>query len=130
VNDEKLVILIVDDSPLIIEKMIGLLQELDHIRIVFQAGSYAEAMAILVEVEPDIVIMDIFLRDKIGIDLLKLMQEKYDSIEIAILTNHVGQHYQDICKRLGAHHFLDKSSQFDMIPKLIGNRRPLRKQDQ
>jgi DNA-binding NarL/FixJ family response regulator len=120
VNDERLVILIVDDSELIIEKMIGMLQDLDNIRIIFQAASYAEAFTIVTEVEPDIVLMDIVLHDKTGADLLKFIQEKYQgSIETVVLTNHVGQHYRDICNRLGANHFLDKSNDFDLIPKMI-----------
>ena len=121
-NDDKLIILIVDDSALIIEKMIGILHDLDHIRIVFQASSYAEAVTIIREMEPDIVVMDIFLQNHIGIDLLKFIQEKYEEIEVIVLTNHVGQHYRDTCKKLGAHHFLDKSVDFDMIPKMISAR--------
>lgn len=122
-NDERLVILIVDDSALIIEKMIRILQDLDNIRIVFQASGYAEAITIIRETEPDIVIMDLFLQDHIGIDLLKFVQGKYEDIEIVVLTNHVGEHYRDICKKMGAHHFLDKSSDFDLIPKMINARR-------
>jgi DNA-binding NarL/FixJ family response regulator len=120
VNDERLVILIVDDSELIIEKMIGMIQDLDNIRIIFQAASYGEAFTIVTEVEPDIVLMDIVLHDKTGADLLKFIREKYQgSIETVVLTNHVGQHYRDICNRLGANYFLDKSSDFDLIPKMI-----------
>lgn len=119
----------VDDSALIIEKMICMLQDLDNIRIVFQASNYAEAITIIRETEPDIVVMDIFLQDNIGIDLLKFMQEKYEGIEIVVLTNHVGEHYRDICKKLGAHHFLDKSIDFDLIPKMINARRPVEKKN-
>ena len=122
VNDERLVILIVDDSAIVIEKMIGILQDLENIRIVFQAANFAEAITIIRETEPDLVIMDIFLQDNIGIDLLKFMQGKYDGIEIVVLTNHVGDHYRDICKKLGAHHFFDKSVDFDLIPKMISAR--------
>ncbi len=121
-NDDRLVILIVDDSALIIEKMICILKDLENIRIVFQAANFAEATAIIRETEPDIVIMDIFLQDHIGIDLLKLMRDKYDGIEIVVLTNHVGDHYREICKKLGAHHFIDKSVDFDLIPKMISAR--------
>jgi DNA-binding NarL/FixJ family response regulator len=120
VNDEKLVVLIVDDSVLIMEKMIGILQDIENIRIVFQANGYGEAVRIIEEAEPDIVIMDIFLRGKIGMDLLQFLQKKYPSIKIAVITNHAGPHYRELCKRFGAHHFFDKSNDFDMIPKMIG----------
>ncbi len=123
VTDARLVILLVDDSELIIEKMIGMLHDHENIRIVVQAGSYAEAATVIREVEPDIVMMEIVLRDKIGTGLLAFIQENYQgSIETVVLTNNVGRHYQDICKKLGASHFLDKSSDIDMILKVIDDK--------
>lgn len=126
-NDEMLIVLIVDDSELVMEKMICMLKELSNIKIVFQASSYAEAIIIIEEAEPDIVLMDIFLGNKVGMDLLKFLQAKYPSIEIGIISNHAGPHYRDICKKLGAHHFFDKSNDFELIPKMIGNRRSIEK---
>jgi DNA-binding NarL/FixJ family response regulator len=123
VNEEKLVVLLVDDSVLIMDKMIGVLQEVENIRIVFQANSYSEAVRIIEETEPDIILMDIFLGEKINFDLLKFLREKYPSARTAIITNYAGKHYRDICEKLGAHHFFDKSNDFDLIPKMIcGNK--------
>ncbi len=76
VNEEKLVVLLVDASVLIMDKMIGVLQEVENIRIVFQANSYSEAVRIIEETEPDIILMDIFLGDKINFDLLKIPPAK------------------------------------------------------
>jgi DNA-binding NarL/FixJ family response regulator len=123
VNDARLVILIVDDSELIIEKMIGMLHDHELIRIVFHAASYAEASTIITEVEPDIVLMDIVIKDQMGTSLLKFVQEKYQgSIETVVLTNNIGQHYRNICTQLGALHFFDKSNDFEMILKVISDK--------
>jgi DNA-binding NarL/FixJ family response regulator len=120
VNDERLVILIVDDSELIVEKMIGLLEDQDHIRIIIQAGSYPEAAILVDEIQPDVVLMDIVLRESTGIELLRSIQEKYQrSMLPVILTNHAGQHYRDACRKLGAHYFFDKSNEFEAVPVLI-----------
>ena len=119
-NDGRLVILIVDDSELITEKMIGMLEEMKHVRIIFQAASYAEAAVLVQEIQPDLVLMDIVLREKTGMELLRSMQETYGgSILTVILTNHTGRHYREACMKLGAHYFLDKSSEFCAIPELI-----------
>lgn len=122
VNEERLVVLLVDDSALIMEKMIGMLQEIENIRIVFQASCYNEAIGIIKEAEPDMVLMDIFLGDKIGFDLLNFLKIKYPAIEIVILTNHAGLPYREVCEKIGAHHFLDKSNDFGLIPKIINDR--------
>jgi DNA-binding NarL/FixJ family response regulator len=120
VNDERLVILIVDDSELIAEKMIGLLEDQDHIRIIIQASSYPEAAILIDEIQPDVVLMDVVLRERTGIELLRTIHEKYQgSMLPVILTNHAGQHYRDACKKLGAHYFFDKSNEFESVPPLI-----------
>ncbi|MDP4151731.1 MAG: response regulator transcription factor [Bacteroidota bacterium] len=120
VNDERLVILIVDDSELIMEKMIGLLEDKDHIRIIIQASSYPEAALLIDEIQPDIVLMDIVLRERTGIELLRSMHDKYrGSMLPVILTNHAGPHYRDACRKLGAHYFFDKSNEFEQVPVLI-----------
>jgi DNA-binding NarL/FixJ family response regulator len=116
---EKLVVLIVDESVLITERLIGILEELENIQIILQAGSYGEAMEIIRELEPDVVLLDIYLPDKTGIELLKLVREEYPCIETAVITNYSNENYRNICKKLGAHHFFDKSKDFDLIPKMI-----------
>jgi DNA-binding NarL/FixJ family response regulator len=121
-SKDKLVVLVVDDSVLIMDKMIAIMQEIENIRIVFQASSYTQALTIVEEAQPDIVLMDIFLGEKTGIELLKCIKGNYPSIKIIIITNHSGQHYRNICKKLGAHYFLDKSNDFDLIPKIISGK--------
>jgi DNA-binding NarL/FixJ family response regulator len=122
VKDERLVILLVDDSEWVIHNMIGILQDLDNIRIIFQASSYQEAVRMITEIEPDVVLMDIFLDEKINFDLLKFLTERYPAIEPVIISNHVSQQYRDACLRIGPHHFFDKSSDLGLIIKLISGK--------
>ena len=122
-GEDKLVVLLVDDSALIVDKIIGLLQEVDNIRIIFQAGSCNEARGIILEAEPDIVLMDIFFGDRISFELLKFLQENYPSIETAVISNHAGERYREMCKKLGARHFFDKSNEFNLIAKMISEKK-------
>lgn len=121
VNEEKLVVLVVDDSALIMDKMIGILGDIENIRIVFQANDHAEAIAIVEEAEPDLIVMDIFLQGQISFDLLKFLRSNYPALQTVVITNHAGQHYRDRCLRMGAHHFFDKSKDFDRIQEIINN---------
>jgi DNA-binding NarL/FixJ family response regulator len=122
-DDDKLVVLLVDDSLLIVDKVLGLLQELENIRIIFQASSYSEAMGIVEEAEPDIVLMDIFLGGRISFDLLKFLGENYPSVETAVISNHAGERYRETCKKLGARHFFDKSNEFKLLVKMISEKK-------
>jgi len=121
VSNDKKVVLIVDESILIVERMIHLLEELEHIQVILHASSYNEAMDIIQEVEPDIVLLDIYLPDKLGFELLKRIREEYPSIEVSVVTNYVSDHYRTICLKIGAKDFFDKSKDFDLIPKRIFN---------
>ena len=103
------------------EKMIGILQDLDRVRIILQASSYEEAIGMIAEMEPDIIITDIFINGKIGFDLLKFLQQQFPGIDVAVVTNHSGTHYREICKKLGAHYFLDKAKEFDMITQIVNH---------
>ncbi|MFI5156487.1 MAG: response regulator transcription factor [Chitinophagales bacterium] len=120
-KSEKLIILIVDESILFINRMIRILQDLNNVQIILQASSYSEAIELIEEIQPDLILMDIFLKDneKTGITLLKEIRANYSSIEVAVITNYADDFYRDNCKHLGAHHFFDKSNEFDLIPKMI-----------
>jgi two-component system, NarL family, response regulator DevR len=122
-DDGKLVVLLVDDSLLIVDKVLGLLQELENIRIIFQASTCSEAIIIVEEAEPDIVLMDIFLGGRISFELLKILGENHPSVETAVISNHAGARYRESCKKLGARHFFDKSTEFRQLVKMMSEKK-------
>jgi DNA-binding NarL/FixJ family response regulator len=40
---------------------------------------------------------------------------------VIMLTNKSGAYYRKLCKTMGADHFLDKSTDFEMVPYIIRN---------
>jgi DNA-binding NarL/FixJ family response regulator len=116
---EKKVILIVDDSILILERMIPMLEEVSDIQFVVHAANYNEAIELLKGLTPDMVLLDINLPDKSGIELLRKIKEDYKKIKVFMITNQANDYYKNICKKLGADHFFDKSTDFNLIPELI-----------
>jgi len=115
----KLVILIVDDSMSFIERMVSLLDEADNIGYINVARNYAEALKVFFEERPDVVLLDINLPDKSGIDLLRSIREAGSNCEVIMVTNHTDKCYQQQCTELGANYFLDKSNDFELIPGII-----------
>ena len=69
-NDKKTV-LIVDDSILVMERMIPVMEEIDNISFVVHAATYQEGLEVLSRLTPDVVLLDINLPDKSGIELLR-----------------------------------------------------------
>ena len=114
-SSKKKIVLIVDDSILILERMIPMLEEMSNIQFVVHAGSYSEAIELLQGITPDVVLLDIHLPDKSGIELLRTIKEKYQEITIFMITNHANDYYRTLCNTLGADNFFDKSKDFSLI---------------
>lgn len=113
------VILIVDDNMNFVDRMISLLQETDSPRQIFSANNYDEARRMLVEVIPDIILLDINLPGKNGLEILKLIRSENSFSTVLMLTNHADAYYRQQCMELGADYFLDKSEDFGLVPGIV-----------
>lgn len=112
-------LLIVDSSHLIIERLIGIISDVENIEKVFAANSYADAVGILQEIKIEIILVDAELPDKSGFELLKFVTKEFPSTKIIALSNQVSQFYQKLYKELGASFFVDKSKDFNLIPEIV-----------
>ncbi|HUB61644.1 MAG TPA: response regulator [Puia sp.] len=118
-NNTKKVVLVVDDSLVVLERMIPMLQDSQNIDFVIHAGTYREALAVLDELKPDYILLDIQLPDQSGLELLQVVKEKYDHIIVFMMTNQATEHHRKICRQLGASRFFDKSMDFERIPEAL-----------
>ena len=116
---KKLVILIVDDNMNFIDRMINLLEDITGIDHISTASNYDEARRLLVTEDPDVVLLDINLPGKNGIELLKLIRQNNKECEVIMITNHADDYYRQQCQDLGARHFLDKSNDFGLVPGIV-----------
>jgi DNA-binding NarL/FixJ family response regulator len=116
---KKLMILIVDDNMNFVDRMITLLEETNNIGFIHVASNYDEARRLLASEEPDVVLLDINLPGKNGIELLRLIRQNNKECEVIMITNHADEYYRQQCQDLGAKHFLDKSRDFGLVPSII-----------
>ena len=113
------ILLIVDDSPLIIERILIILKEAGNVEEIFTATDYVEAVNILQEVKTDIVLLDIHLPGKNGIELLKYIVQHYPKTRVIMLSNSISSYYRKLCMSIGAVCCIDKSTEFEMITEVI-----------
>jgi two-component system chemotaxis response regulator CheY len=121
---KNLQILIVDDNMNFVNRMIGMLEELDNIAFINVAENYDEACRHLAEQEPDIALLDINLPGKNGLALLKLIKQTIPECEVIMITNHADEYYRQQCHDMGAGHFLDKTIEFGLVPGIISGKNP------
>lgn len=112
-------LLIIDSSVFIIERLVIMLGEVENINNVFTATNYNAALEILYKEPVDIILMDIQMPDKNGVDLLKHIVYHFPKTKVIVLSNLVSDFYQKLCISEGALHFIDKTKDFDKIPELI-----------
>jgi DNA-binding NarL/FixJ family response regulator len=118
-SNSKIKVFIADDSRIVREHLVTLLEELAGIEIVGQAENVAEAIRGIRDLRPDVVILDIRMPDGSGIDVLQNIKQDGGAPMVIILTNYPYPGYRQRCLQAGADFFLDKSTEFDQIPKVF-----------
>ena len=112
-------VLIVDDSKIVCDGLQQMLINIADVEIVGQAHNAEDAIASILELKPDVVILDIRLPGKSGIDVLKDIRAKKLPIRVIMLTNNPYPQYRKKCESLGADYFFDKVAEIEEIPKVI-----------
>ncbi len=112
-------ILIIDDSQILRKRIIGIISDIPGVEICGEAGSSTEAIKLLNEMDPEVIIMDIRMPDGSGIEVLKNIRKQKISVITIILTNYPLIQYREKCMELGADYFFDKSSDIDKMADVI-----------
>lgn len=98
-------VFIADDSLIVREHLVMLLDELAGVEIVGQAENVAEAIRGIRTLQPDVVILDIRLPDGSGIDVLQNIKQDEAAPMVIILTNYPYPGYRKRCLDAGADFF-------------------------
>ena len=99
--------------------MTGLLDEVRLRKCISTATDFNEAIKQLSVFNPHIVLLDINMPGKNGIELLKYIRKKHPGTEVIMLTNHFESYYREQCIELGARFFLDKSNDLLQVPEIV-----------
>jgi DNA-binding NarL/FixJ family response regulator len=107
---------IVDDHYMVIEGIRSLLQTEKGIEWLGHATNAVSCMAFLHQQLPDVILMDINLPDKSGIDLCKEVKEKYPSVFILGLSTFNQQSFiQKMMDNGASGYVLKNASQYELI---------------
>lgn len=110
-------VLVVDDSAIIRGRLLSMLSAFDGVDVMGITGD--EDWRIIGGLRPDFVVLDIKLKKRNGLDILKRFKQKCPCIPVAMLTNYYDDYYINKCREIGADYFFDKSSDFDLLANVI-----------
>jgi DNA-binding NarL/FixJ family response regulator len=101
-------ILIVDDHPLFLDALKELINREPGWQVCGKAADANEAMRLVSETNPDLVIIDITLDGSNGIDLVKNLSAKYPDLAMLVLSMHDESLYSERAIRAGAMGYVTK----------------------
>lgn len=110
-------ILVVDDHVLIRKGLKILLEESLEYQVNGEADTGAQAVKMLREQHFDLVLLDISLPDKHGMDVLKLLKLEQPDIKIIVLSMYPEEHYGVRALKAGAVGYINKQTAPE---KLVG----------
>ena len=108
VEEDKSKILVVDDHPIIREGLVRLVDDEQDLAICGQADDAPEALKAISETKPDVVIVDISLKNSSGIELMKSIKAQYPKLPVLILSMHNEALYAERALRAGAMGYIMK----------------------
>lgn len=116
---EQVRIVVVDDHALFRRGLVGLLSEMQNFEVVGQASNGAEALKVISEQRPDIVLLDVNMPEMSGIETLSALKRKNIQSQVLMLT--ISQHEEDLIGsiRAGANGYLLKNAEPETLRQTI-----------
>ena len=118
-DENKRRIIIVDDHPIVRQGLADLINQEKDLVVCGQAEDAHQAMQIINELKPDMVIVDIFLKETSGMELIKDIKARYPSLSVLALSMHDESIYAERALRAGAEGYVMKAEATENIVRAI-----------
>src|SRR5687767_10175867 len=103
-------VLVADDHPMLLEGVAAVLQLQPDLRLVGEARTGAEAVALFRELRPDVTLMDLQMPGMNGVQAIEAIRAEAPNARIVVLTTYDGDVQALRALKAGAAGFLLKSS--------------------
>lgn len=114
-------IMIIDDSPIILDRLTPTIQALPNVEKVSQGSNYRDGLKLLSEHKIDVAILDINMPGKNGIELLRYIKENEttQSTVVLMITEEATEVKKTLSFSAKADYFIDKFENFEKIIDII-----------
>jgi two-component system, OmpR family, response regulator len=122
-------VFIVEDSSTIRDNLIETLKELAQFEPVGTAETEHEAKRWLARNDWDLAIIDLFLREGSGLNVLESCRKRQPAQNVVVLSNHSSRDVRWRCNQLGADAVFDKSTELEaLVEYCVQHRREVQQQ--
>ncbi len=115
----RITIAIVDDHPMVLVGLLGILKPFKHIKTIATYANAAELLIGLTQQQPDVLLLDISLPDQSGKDILPQILSTYPDISVLVITSLDTPAMVNSMLRLGSKGFLLKGADTATLVKAI-----------
>jgi two-component system NarL family response regulator len=112
-------VLLVDDHELMREGLRSILEKEEGVEIVGEASSGREAVALSSTLEPDVVVMDVGMKDLNGIDATRQIRAECPERQVIALSSHSDSRYVNAMLEAGACGYVLKANAYSELRRAL-----------
>ena len=101
-SDESFRVVIADDHSVVRQGIRGVLEEIDGLEVVGEAGDGIEALGMVISLSPDVVVLDINMPERSGLEVTMALREEENPARVLVLSLHDDPEYVLQAVRAGA----------------------------
>ncbi|MGO9932443.1 MAG: response regulator [Steroidobacteraceae bacterium] len=112
-------VVLVEDSAMLASHVRELIEQLPGMQLMGIADNQTDAIKMLADVQPQVLILDLHLREGNGFGVLRGMTRVETPPKVVVLTTYGLPEYRRQAQKLGVTAFLDKSNDYYLLPGLL-----------
>src|SRR5271169_4834424 len=112
-------VLIVDDHPAVREALAMRIGRQPDLEVCGEAADLSEALRLVADTQPDVAVVDISLKSGCGLDLIKRIKGRNDTVRMLVWSTHSESLYGERALRAGALGYINKDQATDKIVEAI-----------
>jgi DNA-binding NarL/FixJ family response regulator len=101
-------VFVVEDHPLVRERLTELIQQERDLMVCGDADDHAPALAAVAATKPDLVLVDLTLKNSHGLDLIKDLHAQYPALLMLVVSMHDESLYAERAIHAGARGYVNK----------------------
>ncbi|MFN2490610.1 MAG: response regulator [Actinomycetota bacterium] len=114
-NERSIKVVLIDDHDLIRRGMKTMLESHGDIEVVGEASDGSEAVAAVESMEPDVVLIDVIMPTKDGIEATREIKNAFPNVGVLVLSGHDEQRFVFDALKAGASGYLLKTAELEEV---------------
>lgn len=112
-------VVLIDDHPVVRQGLQSLLSQYPDIQVVGEAGNNPDALELISETHPDVILLDIRLLSQNGLSVARQLQRSGNRSRVIVLTSHEDESYLLEAAQAGVYGYLLKSASAEVLADSI-----------